>query len=76
MNLVKTLKELEELNDEEMLQGYLQARAGYVLSGYESKSFVHGWRNGMVDFGGVPPTEDQMNLAREYTKNGKNSGLS
>ncbi|AHV82423.1 hypothetical protein PKNFJJPA_00013 [Salmonella phage vB_SenAc_BPS6] len=62
------LKELNSMDDEEILRGYMQAREGYVLSGLESKSFIHGWRNGMVDFGGCPITEEQMDLARQYLK--------
>lgn len=65
-----TLDELSKLDDEQIMEGYLQARKGYVPSGYESKSFVHGWRNGMVDFGKCRPTADQMNLAREVVKHG------
>lgn len=62
------LEELKGLDDVEVLYGYEQARRGYELSGYETKSFVHGWRNGRCDFHGVPPNEAQMNLAREFVK--------
>lgn len=63
-----TLLELDQMNDEQIVQGYNAARQGYVLSGYESPSFVHGWRNGRVDFHGEPITTEQAQLARDYLK--------
>lgn len=62
------MKELDKLDDQEILRGYQQARTGYVLSGYESPSFVHGWRNGVVDSGACQPDADQMDTARNYLK--------
>lgn len=62
------MNELNKLDDEQIFLGYQQGRAGYVLSGYESKSFVHGWRNGVVDSGVANPTPDQMDTARNYLK--------
>lgn len=62
------MKELDKLDDQEILRGYQQGRAGYVLSGYESPSFVHGWRNGVVDSGVCQPDAAQMDTARNYLK--------
>lgn len=62
------MKELDKMDDQEILRGYQQARAGYVLSGHESKSFVHGWRNGVVDSGACQPDADQMDTARNFLK--------
>lgn len=62
------MKELDKMDDQEILRGYQQARAGYVLGGHESKSFVHGWRNGVVDSGACQPDTDQMDTARNYLK--------
>lgn len=64
-----TLEELHNLDDQEILRGYQQSRAGYVLSGEESPSFVHGWKNGQVDFHGEPISPEQAQLARDYVKN-------
>lgn len=66
-----TLAEVEKLDDTEVLRGYEQSRLGYALSGYESKAFIHGWRNGQCDFHGVPPTPEQQQLAREYLEKHK-----
>lgn len=65
-----TLEELDKLDDQEIVRGYMQSRAGYVLSGEESPSFIHGWKNGQVDFCGAQPDEAQMELARQFVKRG------
>jgi hypothetical protein len=49
---VTTLEELDSLNEDEILQGYLSGRQGSAAPGDDkSKSFWHGWRNGMIDSG-------------------------
>lgn len=63
-----TLLELQQMDDEQIVKGYMAAREGYELSGYESESFVHGWKNGQVDFQGAKTTPEQTQLAREYLK--------
>ncbi|WPJ72175.1 hypothetical protein DEEACLCL_00158 [Salmonella phage CRW-SP2] len=70
-----TLEELEKLDETEILRGYEQSRRGYSLSGYESKAFIHGWRNGQCDFHGVPTTPEQQELAREYVAKHKNRAI-
>lgn len=65
-----TLKELQEMDEAQIIQGYNASREGYTLNGLESVSFVHGWKNGQVDFHGEPISTDQVNLAREYVKGG------
>lgn len=63
-----TLEELNKLDDGEILRGYLKSREGYVLSGEESPSFIHGWKNGQVDFHGEPISAEQAELAREFVR--------
>lgn len=63
-----TLEELNKLDDGEIVRGYLKSREGYVLSGEESPSFIHGWKNGQVDFHGVPISAEQAELAREFVR--------
>lgn len=63
-----TLEELNKLDDGEIMRGYLKSREGYVLSGEESLSFIHGWKNGQVDFHGVPISAEQAELAREFVR--------
>lgn len=63
-----TLEELNKLDDGEIVRGYLKSREGYVLSGEESLSFIHGWKNGQVDFHGEPISAEQAELAREFVR--------
>lgn len=63
-----TLEELNKLDDSEIQRGYLMSRKGYALSGDESPSFIHGWKNGQVDFHGVPISPEQAELAREFVR--------
>lgn len=63
-----TLEELNKMDDGEIVRGYEMCRKGYALSGEESPSFIHGWRNGQVDFYGVPVSPDQAGLAREFVR--------
>lgn len=63
-----TLEELNKLDDGEIMRGYLKSREGYVLSGEESPSFIHGWKNGQVDFHGEPISAEQAELAREFVR--------
>ncbi|MCI2235046.1 hypothetical protein MKK42_23685 [Escherichia coli] len=63
-----TLEELNKLDDGEIVRGYLKSREGYVLSGEESPSFIHGWKNGQVDFHGEPISAEQAELAREFVR--------
>ena len=50
---VSNIFELSQLNDDEILEGYLSVcedKKSQKLPGSDkSKSFWHGWRNGMVD---------------------------
>lgn len=72
---VRTAKELATLNGDEIEEGYFAARGGHVLTGSESRSFVHGWRNGVADSGAVPPDEAQMDLARDMARARKEGKL-
>lgn len=62
---VRTVADMKTLDFAQVSDGYLAALDGYVLKGTESRSFVHGWRNGMVDAGQVCPDEHQQALARD-----------
>lgn len=65
---VRTAKELVTLDGDEMTKGYYAARKGHVLTGSESRSFVHGWRNGLADSGAIEPDEAQIELARDVMR--------
>lgn len=49
---VVTARDLVTLDGDEIEKGYYEARKGYVLKGNESRSFTHGWRNGLSDITG------------------------
>ena len=53
--------DLATLDSEEIIEGYRDAREGFPCSGNRSRSYWHGWRNGMVDSGRMK-TEPEMML--------------
>ena len=66
--------ELEALDDAECVAGYFAGTRNEPEPGSEkSKSYWHGWRNGMVDFKHAPIDDAQTKLAREVV--GKYRGL-
>lgn len=64
-----TMLELNQMNTNDIVRGYMASREGYVLTGLENESFVHGWRNGQCDFHGEPLSDEQIALAREFVRN-------
>ena len=66
---VSTLTDLNNLDQDEVLQGYRSGWDG--LSEPESdksRSFWHGWRNAMIDKQIIPSDEECANLAEEYVR--------
>jgi hypothetical protein len=64
---VRTLADLETLDEAQMLEGYLEARRGDPEPGpNRGRSYWHGWCNRMRDYGELPHTEASMQLAGEY----------
>lgn len=62
---VRTLEELDTLNSEMMVAGYMAGRKGYPEPEIEcGKSFWHGWRNGMIDTGRMQQDDASLTLAR------------
>ena len=64
---VATVADFQTLDEAEVLLGYLEGFDGQPPphSGC-SRSFYHGWRNGMVDGGHAERDEDQHALAEEF----------
>lgn len=62
---IKTLDDLNNQDEDEMLEGYLSAlRGNHDEPGSDkSRSFWHGWRNGMVDNGMMKNDDAQKELA-------------
>ena len=66
---VATIAEFQALDEAEILLGYLEGyegRASPVIP--MSRSFRHGWRNGMVDAGYVDADGAQNALAFEFDR--------
>lgn len=63
---VTSKAELEQLDDEDVVAGYMAGRDGASEPGSDrSRSYWHGWRNGMVDSGRAQIDDAQVMLARE-----------
>ncbi len=66
---VETLAELDTLDDAEIQEGYRDGRSGEPEPGdNRSKSYWHGWRNGMMDSHRMKPDAASMKLAAEYVR--------
>lgn len=63
---VATVAEFHTLNESEVLLGYLEGFEGSPQPGSTaSRSFHHGWRNGMVDAGYAEVDNAQLQLRAE-----------
>jgi hypothetical protein len=63
---VATKADLEQLDDAEMVAGYLAGFQGDNEPGSAfSRSYWHGWRNGMADSKRMPSDPAMAQLARE-----------
>jgi len=63
---VETKADLETLNQDEILEGYLDGYGGELNCGdNRSRSYWHGWRNGRVDGGYAENDYAQMCLAHD-----------
>jgi hypothetical protein len=64
---VRTMVDLETLDEAQMVEGYMSAERGDPEPGpNRGRSFWHGWRNRMIDLGGLPKDDAAGSLAREY----------
>lgn len=64
---VRTVADLATLDETEILEGYRDGLENAPEPGNNrSRSYWHGWRNGMADKGRRPIDAAQMQLAREY----------
>lgn len=64
---VRTMADLETLDEEQIVEGYRSAERGDPEPGpNRGRSFWHGWRNKMMDLGELPHDEASRTLAREY----------
>ena len=64
---VSTYADLQTLNEDEILDGYLSAERSDPEPGQNrGRAYWHGWRNRMIDLGALPHDDATANLAREY----------
>ena len=66
-----TIEDLSSLDEAEMLEGYQAGYKGEAEPGNDrSRSYYHGWRNGMVDSKRLVATPEQLDLARVIVETG------
>jgi len=66
---VTTLDDLDSLDDEQMREGYASAERGDPEPGpNRGRSFWHGWRCRMMDFGVIKSDEGHRKLVRDFVK--------
>lgn len=64
---VRTLADLESLDQDQILEGYVTTQRGDPEPGANrGRSFWHGWRNRMMDMGVLEVDEASRSLAKEY----------
>ena len=68
---IRRAKDLDALDDAELLEGYLDGHDGEPEPGNNrSFSYWHGWRNGAVDGGHREKDDAQAELARDVIATG------
>lgn len=68
---VRTPVDLETLDQEQIVEGYRSAERGDPEPGpNRGRSFWHGWRNRMMDFGEMEIDEVARSLVREVAPGG------
>lgn len=66
---VSNISELETLDEKEIVEGYLDGLKNEPKpSGNRSKSYFHGWRNGMIDIGKIPHDKFSDNLVNQFVR--------
>lgn len=66
---LSSITELATLDNDDCLAGYFAGLDGDPEPGSDkSKSYWHGWRNGMMDRGRMPIDAAARNLAHEYVR--------
>lgn len=63
---VTTTDDLDTLEDAGVLEGYGDGREGFPCGENRSRSYWHGWRNGMIDSGRMEMPAETRILARAY----------
>jgi len=67
---VATVRDLETLDEAEIVEGYLDGFANEPCGDNRSRSYWHGWRNGMMDKGRIKHDAASRSLAHEIVSSG------
>lgn len=68
---VSNMATLEALNSDEIQEGYRDGFDGEPCGDNRSRSYWHGWRNGMMDKGRIKSDWASQALAHEYVESTK-----
>lgn len=64
---VDTVEAFHTLDDGEVLEGYMDGFEGAPEpNSARSRSYWHGWRNGMIESGRVPPDDAYITLESAF----------
>jgi hypothetical protein len=64
---VESLNDLDGLDHDQVVEGYASAERGDPEPGENrGRSYWHGWRCRMMDYGYIVPDEGHRRLVREY----------
>lgn len=66
LEAVRTIEDFRTLDEAEILIGYMDGMAGLSTVHGMTRSYWHGWRNGVVDAGLVEPDEAQLELEADF----------
>ena len=69
---VETVADLDTLDEAEIIEGYHDGREGFPCGENRSRSYWHGWRNGMADSGRIKIDGPMGALAHEVVASGYN----
>lgn len=64
---VRNVADFHSLDEAEVLIGYMDGIAGLSLDHEVSRSYWHGWRNGLVDGGFIEADEAQLELDAAFS---------
>lgn len=63
---VRTPSDFRSLDEGEVLEGYLDGFSGLELTPPYSRSYLHGWRNGMIESERCPPDDAYIELQTAF----------
>lgn len=62
----RSIEDLQALDWDECSEGYSEGLAGGYCDDTRSRSWWHGWMNGLVDSGLIAKTDDMAALVKDY----------